>query len=73
MPGLKALVAASVFVGILAQANSDTKLMITKNPDGTFTIKNEFANRDFKGAKVTKGLVIPPQVVTPIFSNPDKK
>lgn len=33
MPGLKALVAASVFVGILAQANSDTKPVITSPKD----------------------------------------
>jgi hypothetical protein len=55
-----------------APATSAGKPMITHNPDGTFTVQKE-SNRTTKDAKVTNGLEIPPQVVTPIFSTPDKK
>ena len=49
------------------------KPMITRNPDGSFTIHNEPRNGTSKTAKAKGGLVIPPQVVTPIFSTPEKK
>ena len=56
-----------------ASTNSDTKPMITHNHDGTFTVQKEPPNGNSKDAKAKNGLVIPPQVVTPIFSTPDKK
>jgi hypothetical protein len=56
-----------------ASTNSASKPMVTRNPDGTFTVQKEPPTRNSKDAQVTKGLVIPPQVVTPIFSTPKKK
>jgi hypothetical protein len=53
--------------------NSASKPMVTHNPDGTFTVQKEPRNGNSKDAKAKEGLVIPPQVVTPIFSTPDKK
>jgi hypothetical protein len=50
-----------------------SKPMVTPNPDGTFTVQKEPPNGKSKDAKAKKGLVIPPQVVTPIFSTPEKK
>ena len=47
--------------------------MITKNPDGTFTIRKEPAKGQAKDPKVKKGLVIPAQVVVPIFLVPEKR
>jgi hypothetical protein len=44
-------------------------LMITQNPDGTFTVQKEPP----KDAKVFNGLVIPPQVVAPTVRIPEKK
>jgi molybdate transport system substrate-binding protein len=52
---------------------SAEKPMITKNPDGTFTVQKEPPNGNTKDANGKEGLVIPPQVVTPIFSSPEKK
>lgn len=56
-----------------ASTTSARKPMITHNPDGTFTVQKEPPNGNSKDAKAKKGLVIPPQVVTPIFSTPVKK
>ena len=53
--------------------NSASRLMVTPNPDGTFTVQNEPPNGDSKGAKAGAGLVILPQVVVPIFLNLKKK
>jgi hypothetical protein len=47
--------------------------MITQNADGTFTVQKEPPNGNSKDAKVTKGLVIPPQAVVPIVPPPEKK
>jgi hypothetical protein len=44
--------------------------MITKNPDGTFTVQ-KVPPKGFKDNN--KGLVIPPQVVVPLFILPPKK
>jgi hypothetical protein len=38
---------------------------ITKNPDGTITIRRQPPKGNNKNGKKEKGLVIPPQVVTP--------
>jgi hypothetical protein len=53
--------------------NPASKLMVTKNPDGTFTVQKMPRNEHSKDAKVTKGLVIPPQVVVPIIPIPKEK
>jgi hypothetical protein len=45
------------------------KPMIVHNPNGSFTIQKPAS----KDTKAKSGLVIPPQVVTPLFSTPDKK
>jgi hypothetical protein len=42
-------------------------LMITHNPDGTFTIRKEASKKDAKDGKAPKGLVIPAQVVVPMI------
>ncbi len=47
--------------------------MITKNPDGTFTVRKEPAKGHTKDPKAKKGLVIPAQVVVPIFLVPEKR
>jgi hypothetical protein len=46
--------------------------LVTKNPDGTFTIQREPAKGESKDAKAEKGLVIRPQVVIPIIPTPEK-
>ena len=56
-----------------ASTNSASKPMIIQNPDGTFTIQREPPNGNSKDANVTKGLIIPPQVVVPIIPPPEKK
>jgi hypothetical protein len=66
------LSAAMLFTSA-AQADSASKPMITHNPDGTFTVQKEPRKGSSKNAKAKGGLVIPPQVVTPIFSTPEKK
>jgi hypothetical protein len=53
--------------------NSASKPMVTQNPDGTFTVQKEPPNGNSKDAKGTKGLVIPPQVVVPMFRTPEEK
>ena len=47
--------------------------MITHNPDGTFTVQKESPNGNSKDTEVKEGLVIPPQVVVPLVSAPEKK
>lgn len=49
-----------------APSISASKLMVTPNPDGTFTIQKEPPNRNSKDATAEEGLVIPPQVVVPL-------
>ncbi len=56
-----------------ASTTSASKPMVTPNPDGTFTVQKEPPNGNSKDAKAKNGLGIPPQVVTPIFSIPEKK
>jgi hypothetical protein len=56
-----------------AAPSSSGKPVITPKPDGTFSIHNEPRNGASKTAKAKGGLVIPPQIVTPIFSAPEKK
>ena len=46
--------------------------MIVHNPDGTFTVQKEPA-KSANDAKANKGLVIPPQVVVPIITAPEKR
>jgi hypothetical protein len=46
--------------------------MITHNPDGTFTVRKEPSKGDSKDSKGKNGLVIPAQVVVPIFLSPRK-
>jgi hypothetical protein len=67
--GLSVLAATFLSVLMLA-ANSASKPMVTPNPDGTFTVQKEPRNGNSNDAKGKSGLVIPPQVVTPIFSTP---
>jgi hypothetical protein len=55
-----------------ATSISANKPMITKNPDGTFTIHKEPRNGNSKDAKVKEGFVIPPQVVVPIIPTPKR-
>jgi hypothetical protein len=50
-----------------------SKPMIVHNPDGTFTIQKEPPDGTSKDSKVQNGLVIPPQIVVPIFSTAEKK
>jgi hypothetical protein len=77
MSGIKVLAATVLALSVLAagaaQADSASKHMVTHNPDGTFTVQKEPRKGNSKDTKVKTGLVIPPQVVTPIFSTPDKK
>ena len=54
-------------------ASTDEPLMIIHNPDGTFTIQKVPPKEEAKDPKAKKGLVIPPQVVVPIFSVPQKR
>jgi hypothetical protein len=49
-----------------ASTYSASKLMITPNPNGTFTVQKTPPNWNSKDAKANNGLVIPAQVVTPI-------
>jgi hypothetical protein len=52
---------------------SDTAApMITQNPDGTFAIKKAPPDSRRKTANAKKGLVIPPQLVTPLVLPPDR-
>jgi len=53
--------------------NSAGKPMVTSNTDGTFTVQKGLPNGNSKDTNANEGLVIPPQVITPIFSAPDKK
>lgn len=53
-----------------APTNSAAKpLMVTQNPDGTFTVRKEPS----KDGKFEKGLVIPAQVVVPMIPKASKK
>jgi hypothetical protein len=63
-------VSATMLFTSAAHADSASKLMITNNPDGTFTIQKE-PPKDATGDY--KGLVIPPQVVMPFVRLPEKK
>lgn len=56
-----------------ALSASTGKHVITRNPDGSFSIHKGPGNGGSKIAKAKKGLVVPPQVVTPIFSTSEKK
>ncbi len=57
-----------------APASSASKPpMVIQNSDGTFTVRKEPSTRDTKDVKVKKGLVIPAQVVVPVFLTPEKK
>jgi hypothetical protein len=53
--------------------NSAGRPVVTPNPDGTFTIQKEPPTGNSEVSKAQMGLVIPPQVVTPIFLSPEKK
>ena len=53
--------------------NSASRLMVTPNPDGTFTIGTEPHKGNSKDTKANKGFVMLPQVVVPIFLTPGKK
>jgi hypothetical protein len=57
----------------VAATHSDSSPMITANPDGTFTVRKTPPNGISKDAKTHNGLVIPAQVVAPIFSSPEGK
>jgi hypothetical protein len=51
-----------------APANSAVPaLMVTQNPDGTFTVRKEPPKGDANGFPRGRGLVIPAQVVVPII------
>ncbi len=52
---------------------SASKPLIVENPDGTFTIQKVPPKGNSKNGKAGNGLVIPPQVVMPIFSPAEKK
>ena len=54
-----------------ASASSGSKPMVIQNPDGTITVQKEPPNENSKNAKVKNGLVIPAQVVAPLFVRPD--
>jgi hypothetical protein len=50
-----------------APAGASSKPMIIHNPDGTFTIQKEPPDGTSNDAKAKEGLVIPPQVVVPLY------
>ena len=56
-------------------SNSASRLMITPNPDGTFTVGKEPPNGNSKDTKANKGPVIPPQgrLLCPYSWTPEKK
>lgn len=56
-----------------ASINPAGKLMITQNPDGTFTVQKGPSGQRSKDAKVEQGLMIPAQVVVPMVRLPQKK
>jgi hypothetical protein len=56
-----------------ASTHSASKLMITPNPNGTFTVQKTPPNWNSNDAKANNGLVIPAQVVTPIARIAQKK
>ena len=47
--------------------------MIIHNPDGTFTIQKDPPKPGARDSKAQKGLVIPPQVVVPIITAPERR
>ena len=47
--------------------------MVTHNPDCTFTVQKEPPKGAAKDAKAQKGLIIPPQVVVPLYCPPEKR
>ena len=53
-----------------APSTSASAPFIVDNPDGTFTIQK---NATAKGPKAKSGVVIPPQVVVPLFRAAGKK
>ena len=53
-------------------ASQSAPRMITYNPDGTFTVQKAPATAA-KDPKAKAGLVIPPQVVVPFVTTPEKR
>jgi hypothetical protein len=47
--------------------------MVTKNPDGTITLRKILLRIMPKDGTNKKGLVIPPQVIAPTFKTPENK
>jgi hypothetical protein len=47
--------------------------MVTKNPDGTITVRKEPSKGHSKGVKSKERLVIPAQVIAPTYQTPEKK
>ncbi|MGA7950832.1 MAG: hypothetical protein WCA45_11840 [Thiobacillaceae bacterium] len=75
---LAVLISATMLLTSAAQDTTSTNTagkppMVTKNPDGTFTVRKEPAKGQAKDPKAKEGLVIPAQVVVPIFLVPEKK
>jgi hypothetical protein len=75
---LAAFISVTMLFTSTAQVTASTNTagkppMVTKNPDGTFTVRKEPSKGDAKDPKVKKGLVIPAQVVVPIFRGPEKR
>jgi hypothetical protein len=74
-------IVAVVVVAVLAAARSAHRsfpgspgdAMITNNPDGTFTIQTKSPHGASDGSKGESGLVIPPQVVVPIYARRGKR
>jgi hypothetical protein len=56
-----------------ACSKSASNLMIIDNPDGTFTIQKKPLNGTSKDSNAGNGLVIPPQIVTPLVPAVGKK
>lgn len=75
---LAAFISVTILFTSAAQVTASTNSagkppMVTKNPDGTFTVRKEPSKGHAKDAKVKEGLVIPAQVVVPIVSSPERK
>jgi hypothetical protein len=54
-------------------ASTEKPPMIIPNPDGTFTVQKAPSKEAAKDPKAKKGLIIPPQVVVPIYSAREKR
>jgi hypothetical protein len=75
-PAVPKSAAASPPKSAIPDGNTTTsaeKLMVTQNPDGTFTVQKEPRNGNSKAAEPKKGLVIPSQVVVPLAPVPEKR